>query len=152
VSSSVFYYLLGSYAHRYLKLNGSLTVAGLGSLALAGAGVVMAALVQGRYPKWLIRPECPLVALWALLLFLLAKRHLLRRPVPRVVDLCSQLSLAIYLVHPLPLVVLYRRLWWMPYQQLPPVLFELAVLAIVYGISVPLAYGLKRLPGLRSVL
>ncbi|MDO4404640.1 MAG: hypothetical protein Q4C09_06360, partial [Atopobiaceae bacterium] len=66
--------------------------------------------------------------------------------------LTSDLSLAIYLVHPLPLIVLYLRLYWMPYKTLPPVVFELCVLAIVFGITLPVAALLKKLPVLRKVL
>lgn len=152
VTSSLFYYLLGAYAHQNLRLDGRIAAMGLGSLALGMIGVVMFVLAQYRYPKWLIRPECPLVAAWALLIFLAAKQHLDGKPAPKPLALTSQLSLAIYLIHPLVLIVLYRRLWWMPYQTLPPVIFELAVLAITFGVTVPVAMLLKRVPGLNKIL
>ena len=152
VTSSLFYYLLGSYAHRFLRLDAQVRLAGLGSCALAAAGIAFVVCVQNRYPKWLIRPECPLVAAWSLYLFLLAKTHLDGRQAPKPLALTSSLSLAVYLLHPLPLIVLYRRLWWMPYQTLPPVIFELVVLAIVLGVSIPAAMLLKRVPGLRKIL
>ena len=152
VTSSLFYYLLGSYAHRYLRLDARTSLAGLGALAVGLAGIAVLVITRGRYPKWLIRPECPLVALWALFVFLAAKTHLDGRPAPRPLTFASQHSLGIYLLHPLTLIVLYRRLWWMPYQTLPPVVFELVVLGIVYGVTLPLAWALKRVPGLDKVL
>ena len=152
VSSSLFYYLLGSYAHRHLAADRRIRTLGLGSLATAAIGIVALVLWQGCYPKWLIRPECPLVALWSLFVFLEAKRRLDGKVPPVPIALLSQLSLAIYLVHPLVLIVLYRRLWWMPYETFPPVVFELVVLGITYGVSIPLAAVLKHLPGLRKIL
>lgn len=152
VTSSLFYYLLGAYVHQHLRLDGRIAAAGLGSLLICAVSIVAVVLLQGRYPKWLIRPECPLVALWALLLFLAARHHLDGKEPPRALAFASQHSLAIYLLHPLALIVLYRRLWWMPYETLPPVLFELAVLGIVYGVTLPAAALLKRVPGLGKIL
>lgn len=152
VTSSLFYYLLGSYAHRHLRLDGRIAAAGLGALAVGMVGIIAVILVQGSYPKWLIRPECPLVALWSLLVFVAAKHYLDSRPAPRPLALASDLSLAIYLIHPLPLIVLYRRLWWMPYETLPPVVFEVVVLTLVLGTTIPVALLLKQVPGLRRIL
>ncbi len=152
VTSSLFYYLLGAYAHQHMRLSGRVATAGLGSLLVCAFGIVVIVLTQGRYPKWLIRPECPLVALWALLLFLAAKHHLDGREPPRVIASASQMSLAIYLIHPLVLIVLYRRLWWMPYETMPPVAFELVVYGITLGVTWCLALLARRIPGLRKVL
>ena len=152
VTSSLLYYLLGAYAHQHMRLNGRISLLGLGSLALGMVSIAVLVSVQGRYPKWVIRPECPLVALWALLLFLAAKEHLDGKPAPAPLALTSNLSLAIYLLHPLPLIVLYLRLWWMPYQTMPPVVFEVVVLGIVLGVTIPAAAALKRVPGLNKVL
>ena len=152
ITSSVFYYLLGAYAHQHLELDGRIAAAGLGSLAAGMAAIPALVIVLGRYPKWLIRPECPLVAAWAFFVFLCAKRHLDGRPAPRPLALGSSLSLAIYLLHPLALIVLYRRLWWLPYETLPPVAFELVVLALTLGPAIAMALLLKRVPGLRKIL
>ncbi len=152
VTSSLFYYLLGAYAHQHLRLNSRVIAAGVGSCVVAALGIAAIVLLQGRYPKWLIRPECPLVALWSLFMFLLARERLDGRTPPAAVATLSQLSLAVYLIHPLVLIVLYRRLWWMPYETLPPVVFELVVFVLVLGVTVPVALGLKRIPGLRSIL
>lgn len=152
VTSSLFYYLLGAYAHQHLKLNGRISALGLGSLVCGMVAIVALIVTQGRYPKWIIRPECPLVALWALFVFLAAKRHLDGRPAPKPLALASNLSLSIYLLHPLALIVLYRRLWWLPYETLPPVIFELVVLTLVLGTTIPVALVLKRVPGLRTIL
>lgn len=152
VTSSLFYYLLGSYAHRYLHLDARTSLLGQGALAVGMVAIAAIVTTQHRYPKWLIRPESPLVALWSLFVFLAAKAHLDGRPAPAPLAFASTHSLGIYLLHPLTLIVLYRRLWWMPYQTLPPVLFELVVLGIVYGVTLPLAWALKRVPGLDKVL
>jgi len=152
VTSSLFYYLLGSYAHRYLRLDGRTSLLGLAALAVGIVGIAVIVTTQHRYPKWLIRPESPLVALWSLFVFLAAKAHLDGRPAPKPLAFASNHSLGIYLLHPLTLIVLYRRLWWMPYQTLPPVIFELVVLGIVLGVTMPLAWALKRVPGLSKIL
>lgn len=152
VTSSLFYYLLGTYAHRFLRLDARVRAAGLGSFVLAAVAIAVIVCTQWRYPKWLIRPECPLVALWSLYLFLVAKERLDGRPAPAPLALTSDLSLAIYLLHPLALIVLYRRLWWMPYETLPPVVFEVVVLGLVLGTTIPVAMLLKRVPGLQKIL
>ena len=152
ISSSVFYYLLGAYAHQHLRLSPRMRLLGLGSLVISMVAVVAVALTQHRYPKWLIRPEAPLVGLWALYLFLAARQHLDGRTPPKALALASQCSLAIYLLHPIPLIVLYRRLWWMPYETLPPVIFELVVYGITLGIATAMALALRRIPGLRRIL
>lgn len=152
VNSSVFYYLLGSYAHQFLRLDDRVTVLGIGALALCALSAILFVNLRGTYPKWLIIPESPLIAAWSLLIFVAAHTYLDGRPTPRALSFASTHSLAIYLVHPLPLIVLYRRLWWVPYETLPPVLFELAVLAIVFAITLPIAALLKRVPKLGSLL
>ena len=152
VTSSLFYYLLGSYAHRYLRLDGRLTLTGLLALASGMTGVAAIVVTQGRYPKWLIRPECPLVALWSLLLFVAAKRHLQGKPAPTPLAWASQHSLGIYLFHPLILIIFYRRLWWMPYVQLPPGIFELVVAGATLAGAALLAELASRVPGLNKVL
>lgn len=152
VSSSVFYYLLGSYAHRHLTLDGVTRALGLAALAAALALAAWCVLVRSWYPGWLIRPECPLVALWSLLVFLAAKAACGGRAVPAPLAWASEHSLALYLVHPILLVVLYRRLMWMPYETLPPVAFEVAVLVIVLGTSGALATLARRLPLLGTIL
>ena len=40
----------------------------------------------------------------------------------------------------------------MPYETLPPVVFEVVVLALVLGTTIPVAMLLKRVPGLRKIL
>lgn len=152
VTSSVFYYLLGAYVHQHVSLDRRIVAVGLGSLAAGLAGIVFLITFTGIYPNWFIKPECPLVTLWSLLVFAATKRFLDGRPVPRLLALASKHSLAIYLVHPIVLVVLYRRLLWMPYQTFPPVVFELVVTAITFGVTIPIAVLLKRLPGLRHIL
>jgi len=152
VTSSVFYYLLGAYAHQYVSLDRRIVALGLGSLAAGLVSIVFLVTLTGIYPNWFIKPECPLVTLWSLLVFVAAKRFLNGRTVPPLLELASGHSLAIYLVHPIVLVVLYRRLWWMPYETLPPVIFEIVAFALVLGTTVPVAMLLKRVPGLRRIL
>lgn len=152
VTSSLFYYLLGAYAHQHLRLDGRMAMLGLGSLLACAFAIAAVTLTQWRYAKWLIRPECPLVAAWSLLVFLAARQLVDGKEPPRVLAFASEHSLSVYLLHPLVLIVLYRRLWWMPYETLPPVLFEVVVLAIVLGVSMAAAAALKRVPGLNKVL
>lgn len=152
VTSSVFYYLLGAYTHQHVSLDRRIVALGLGSLAAGLVSIVFLVTLTGIYPNWFIKPECPLVTLWSLLVFVAAKRFLDGRPVPPLLELASKHSLAIYLVHPIVLVVLYRRLWWIPYETLPPVIFEIVAFALVLGTTVPVAMLLKRVPGLRRIL
>lgn len=152
VTSSLFYYLLGAYAHQHLKLSGAISLVGVCSIILGMLVVAIQVAVLRFYPNWFLKPACPVVAAWSLLLFLAAKEHLDGRPVPRPLGLLSQLSLAVYLIHPIVYVVLYYRLVWVPYETLPPVIFELVVLAVAFGVTVPVAMLLKRLPGLNKIL
>lgn len=152
VGFPVFYYLLGSYLHRYVRLDGRVRLVGLASLALCALACAAIICLQWRYPKWLIKPECPLVAAWAAYVFLAVREAVGQRVPPRPIAEASRLSLAVYLIHPLVIITLYRRLWWMPYQTFPPVVFELVVLTIAYGVSFPVAYLLQRAPGLRKIL
>lgn len=152
VGCPVFYYLLGSYAHRYMKLDGRVVLWGIVSLVLCMLACALAICVWGFYPGWLLRPQCPLVAVWSILVFLAVRSAVGDRQPPRPIAFASDHSLVIYLLHPIMIVVIYRRLWWMPYQTLPPVIFEVVVLAILLGTSLPLAALLKRVPGLRKVL
>lgn len=152
VTYPLFYYLLGSYAHRYLRLDVRTSVAGLGTLGVCALAIVWFTCVGGQYARWLIRPQSPFVALWATYLFVAARALVDGRPVPKALAFASNHSLVIYLLHPIALVFLYRRLWWFPYTTLPPVLFELAVLAFTYGVTLPLAAALKRVPLLNRIL
>ena len=152
VTSSLFYYLLGTYAHQHLRLDGRLTVMGLAALVAGMIAIAAIVVWQHSYPKWLVVPECPLVAPWALLLFVAAKRYLQGRPAPAVLAYASKHSLGIYLFHPLILIIFYRRLWWMPYEQLPPVIFELVVIGATLAGAVALVEAADRIPGLRRIL
>ena len=152
VSSSLFYYLLGTYAHRFLRLDGRIALAGILSLvALLG---LSAWLVFGWqwYPIWLIKPTCPLMALWSLLVYLLAKRHLDGATPPAALAWLSHHSLGIYLVHPIALVVIYNRLFWLPYRPLPPIVFEVVVYALALGSTAAVVAALARVPGVRRIV
>ena len=152
VGSSFFYYLLGSYAHRYLHLDGRIALAGILSLAaLLGLSTWLVAGWQW-YPLWLIKPACPLVALWSLLVYLLAKRHFDGTTPPAALAWLSRHSLGVYLVHPIALVVLYRRLFWLPYHPLPPFVFEVVVYALALGSSAAVVEALARVPGIRRIV
>ena len=152
VGSSFFYYLLGSYAHRYLRLTRPLLVGGIASLVVTWA--LSAWLVVGWqwYPLWLIKPACPLVALWSLCIVMAAKSLLDGRVPPAPVSWLSRHSMGIYLVHPIMFVVLYRRLFWLPYHPLPPVVFELTAYAMALGVSAAIVAVLSRLPGFRAIV
>lgn len=152
LGAPAFYYLLGTYAHRYLQLDHRICVVCIVSIVVCLAAAAWCVCALSWYPKWLTSPNNPLIAAWSLLIFLAAKELVEGKEPPRPLALTSDLSLAIYLVHPLPLIVLYLRLYWMPYKTLPPVVFELCVLAIVFGITLPVAALLKKLPVLRKVL
>ena len=152
VTYPLFYYLLGSYAHRYLRLDMLMTVLGLGALVVCALAVVWFTCVGGQYARWLIRPQSPLLAFWALFVFVATRSLVDGRVAPKALAFASEHSLAIYLLHPFAFIFLYRRLWWVPYETLPPLLFELVVLAIVYGVTLPLAAALKRVPILNRIL
>ncbi len=152
VGFPVFYYLLGSYVHRYLRLDRVTALVGLGALALCAVACASIICLQLYYPKWLIVPQCPLVTLWSVLVFVAVRSAVGHREPPRLLAFASSHSLSIYLLHPIVMVVLYRRLWWMPYETMPPVIFEIVVLAIAYGVTLPAAALLKRIPVLRDVL
>ena len=90
------YYFIGSYVHRYLKLNRWWLLAGLASLGF----MLVAVLVFGW--SWVTDPIRGIVLPYAVLVMLLAK-HFLVRPETEVppVALLADYSFGIYLLHPL---------------------------------------------------
>lgn len=89
------YYLLGSYVHRYLELDARVMVAGIASLV---AAIVFSAM---GCSSWATDPNTGVIAPYAVLVMLLAKRYL-ETPVERrrVVATLADFSFGIYLIHP----------------------------------------------------
>lgn len=152
VTSSVFYVLLGYYAHGRLELNGRMLAVGFGSLLVCMLLKTYGIVAVGEYWKWLHGPACPFEAIWSLCVFLLAKRWFDRQYAERgIVARGADLSFGVYVLHPLFINVLYKVLNWMPWR-LPPMVFEATIWSISCMGSVVLIYIARRIPLVRTIL
>ena len=158
--TGLFYYLFGSYAHRYLRLGPGIVVAGLVCLAAMVAGASwqvwgFAQVVGTGYEPVFFMHESFLTAVWSALVFLAFKSWLDRPVRPGgILSTLSAYSFAIYIVHPILVHVLYRLV--MPavpgMLSLPPVIFELACVAFVAAGTMALSWLARRVPVLRDAL
>lgn len=149
---SVFYVLLGYYAHKYLQLDRVVVGAAVASVALCTASCAWWIFGPGQKGAWFYDPGLGLIVWIALLVFLLFKRYMngpLSQKSPTAI--VADLSFGIYVLHPIFLHTIYRGLGWMP-TMLPPVVFELVVWAIAVAGSVALAWLLRLVPPIRRIL
>lgn len=153
VSNVVFYYLLGWYARRYLKMAKRTLVTGACVMLVLVAAIAMR-ILGGKSGRWIANMANPLVACFSLALFLALSDRFASVPISRApaAAYLSRHSFGIYLVHPIFMNILYKLLHWWPYVQLPPVLFEVAVFSIALCGSVLLVEVLSRLPIMRDVV
>lgn len=135
---ATFYYLLGWYAWRYLRLNAVTKDLGIASCV----GLVNCqALGHGE----LALPEYCLVAPYGLLVFLLLREYA-TVPVERypVAATLADLSFGIYVVHPVFLHVLSRVVNPLDF---PPGIYELLAFVVTLVGSVLLVDAVRRIPG-----
>ena len=152
VPSSLFYFFLGYYAHRYLTLDTKLVVAGIASLAV-GAGITgWYVFAEKHYELWVFSPGFVIIAPWSLMVFLLMKRYLdgplePRGPVSRI----AELSFGIYVFHPLVIQVMYHVCGWGP-TTVPPIAYVLGVWGASTVGAAALTWALRLIPPVRRIL
>lgn len=136
------YYLLGYYAHQYLQLDRRWVV--LGVLSLAATILLWRPLGY----TWSTDPNCGVVAPFALLVMLLAKRYL-ELPIEShpVMSLLADYSFGIYLVHP----AFQHLLMLVPQVRKLPLVPANATLTIVSLLaSVATIWLLRFIPGFKD--
>ncbi len=133
------YYLLGYYVHAYLELDRRWVALGVASL------VATVVLWHPLGCSWATDPNRGVVALYSVLVMLLAKRYL-ERPVEAhwPVGLLADYSFGIYLVHP----ALQHLMVMVPaFVALPVALVEVLLTVVPLVLSVPIVWALRHLPG-----
>ena len=140
---AAFYYLLGWYAHAYLRFDGQAVALGATSLV---AMLVAAFLGRGD----LCLPEYCLVAPYGALAFLAFERFatcpITRRP---VAALLADRSFGIYVIHPLFLHVIVRVVSPL---SMPWGVYEALAFAVALAGSVVAVGLLRRIPGFASII
>lgn len=142
------YILLGSYLHRWRRLDARIAAAG--AVGLAGALAACAYLVLATGTDYGMRYfdyHSPFIPLYAALVFL-AFRRWADRPLPRPVALLATHSFGVYLIHPVFINALYKAY---PLA-LPPVALELSYFLIALLGSLAASVVLRSLPFFRTVL
>lgn len=150
-SSCFAYYLLGWYAHAYLRYSWKW---GVGALVCVAA---MAALTAWGTTRGLAQtgqvyaPESPLVLVYALAIFLALRRFLDAVPIASCPPLAAvaRYSFGIYIIHPLfgHVALLFAN----PLDY-PVGAFELVLFAVSVVGSIAITWLLKHLPGFRRAL
>lgn len=145
------YYLMGHYVHTYLRFDWRWAVAGLACVAAMG-WLVAWGTPRGDVEAGLFyAPGSPLLCVYAVAIFLGLRRLLDAVPIRSVpaAAVLARYSFGVYLIHPL-----FGHLALMLTNPLdyPPVLYEVAVIAMATVGSVALTWLLKRLPGFRRAL
>ena len=138
------WYLLGYYAHTYLRLNRRFVVAGLLSLAIA------LVVKETQQAHWVGLPEHAFVIPYALMVFL-AFEALLELPVAGhpLVALLSDYSFGIYIVHPIFQHLMVRLIDVALY---PALAVDVGVTLIPLMLSIPTVWLLRKLPGMGDKL
>lgn len=152
VSSSLFYFILGYYAHTYLTLDKRVCAAGIASLVAATALAAWYIFGMSVNETWVHSPDFAIISGWSLAVFLFMKRYLNAPLDPSgLVSRFAALSFGVYLFHPLFIQGVYRVLGWGP-DTLPPVVFELSVWGIAVVGSAALTWTLRLIPPVRKIL
>ena len=152
LSSSMFYVVLGYYAHSYMRLSKPILVVGVLSLVVNMILKACGILFLGDYWKWVHGPACPLEAAWSLCVFLLAHQYL-ERPFAKggIISTLASLSFGVYVMHPLFINVMYRLIGYSPWT-IPPVVFEFSVWSLAFFGSCALVSLIRRVPGMGHLL
>ena len=146
LNSSAFYVFLGWYLMRYeVPLT---PVVAFGTLGISIAAFIAAVgiLVCGSYLSWAWETSSPLIAPWAAMVFVLAKKRA-NRPMKSggLAITLSTLSFAIYVLHPVIVNFMYKILDLTP-DFLPPIVFEASAFAVVVLLSMFASMIARRLP------
>lgn len=138
---AVFYFALGWYVRRYVRLN---------SLVLGGGAISLVALLTAAVmgASGLALPEFCLIAPYAVMIFCLFRR-LARRPVGEVpaAALLADYSFGIYVVHPFFLHVITHL---MDPLSLPVGIYELFAFSVALAGSIATVYLVRFIPGFKG--
>ena len=152
VPSSLFYFLLGYYAHRHLTIDVKLVAAGIASVVIGTGFNAWYVFGQMRYESWVFGPDFLIIAPWSLMIFLLMKKCLNGPLEPRgAVSRFADLSFGIYLLHPLIIQALFQVCGWGP-DALPPIVYELSVWGVSVVGAAAMTWALRLIPPVRRIL
>lgn len=152
VSSSLFYFFLGYYAHHYLTLDGKVLATGILGLAIGTGLTAWYVFAEARYEMWVFSPDYVIIGPWSLVVFLLMKKYLNGPLEPHgIVSRFAELSFGIYVLHPLMIQVLYHMCGWGPIA-LPPLVYVFGVWSVTVVGSAALTWALRLIPPVRRIL
>lgn len=154
VPYEVFYFLLGHYAHALIE-RGALSrrfgdvmrpvvAAGVVSLAAMLAAIVVCILFFHFDGYIFTDPLSPLVGPYALMIFMLFKRHADRPVTNPVVGVLSAHCFGIYIVHPVFTRVIKLLGWQTVYMAMPPLVGEAVFTAAIVALTAACVWVLNR--------
>lgn len=154
IPSCFTYVLLGHYVHTYLRFDRKWAVAACLSVLAMGAFAVWGTFSPDLTPNQvglIYAPECPLLCVLAVTVFLALRRFLDDVPIERhpLFATIARYSFGIYIIHPLFGHIALRLTDPLDF---PPILYEAALFAVSVAGSLLLTYLLKKLPGFKRVL
>lgn len=154
IPSCFTYYLLGHYVHRHLRWSRRWAAGACACVLAMAALTVWGTLASDLEPGQVglfYAPECPLMVVYAVAVFLGLRRLLDGVPIGghRLFATIARYSFGIYLVHPLFGHIALRL--WDPLD-FPPVTYEALLFVVAVAGSVAVTWLLRRLPGFRRAL
>lgn len=151
IPNSFVYYLLGYYAHAYLRFDWRWGVVGAASALAMAFFIPWGTQTPGIDTGAIYAPESPLICVYAASVFLGLRRFLDGVDIGwhRIPSAIARYSFGIYVIHPLFGHLAVRFTDPLAY---PAGLYELVVFAVSVAGSMAITWLLKRLPGFRHVL
>lgn len=150
---SVFYYLFGYYASRYIELNKAYFVVGI----CAGLAIVILVSLslwfEHSYLSWVFSTSSSFIVIFSGFVFIVFKRFAdLPYQNHRVIKLLANYSFGIYLVHPIFLNIFFKLDIIGENLYIYPGITEILIYLFTLFGSLMLVYILKHLPGIRKLI
>lgn len=151
IPNSFVYYLLGYYAHTYLRFDWHWALGGAVCAVAMALFIPWGTATPGINTGAIYAPESPLVTVYALALFLALRRFLDNVPIARhrLFATVARYSFGIYVIHPLFGHLAVRFTSPLAY---PAGLYEATVVVLSVAGSIALTWLLRRFPGFRRAL
>lgn len=147
---AILYFVLGRFL--YLNKDNISTLACFIFLGISSIGIILSCFNESLYSK-MISPQNIFIMFYSCFLFLLiVKIHLFEViGKKRIIFLLSEMSLAIYVLHPFTINLIYKGVKIFP-SILPPILGELLFFVFFLFCSVFYSFILRKVPILRKTL